>query len=75
MSILGKSKEDIFMFAVLAFGELHIKHQQSLNTRVAPYYGENVYSGRGVALGYWNHDLANPIFKAFLNAAINGKKK
>jgi RHS repeat-associated protein len=75
MSILGKSKEDIFIFAALAFGDLHIRHQQSLNIREAPYYGENIYSGRGVALGYWNHDLGNPIFKAFLNAAIYGKKK
>lgn len=35
------------------------------NPFVPPYYGETLYSGRQVTLGYWGNNMNNPIFNLY----------
>ncbi|TAM92962.1 MAG: hypothetical protein EPN39_21195 [Chitinophagaceae bacterium] len=69
------SKLEFFHSAVTQFGRYNNKQNGTNLPFVPPYYGETLYSGRQVTLGYWGNNMNDPIFNLYGQGLGNVKIK
>ncbi len=50
---LAFPKQSFFDLAMRKVGGYNLSEQGGSNPQVGPYFGESIFSGRHIALGYW----------------------
>jgi hypothetical protein len=69
-------KVPIGFFLMKQVGKYHISEQGGTNPTTAPYFGESIFSGRNIALGYWGrqYDEWLRLMKENVNSEVEFKQ-